>query len=310
MDRSPHKSGFVDSDGVRLHYLDWGGEGPALVFLAGHGCNAHIFDRLAPRFLPGFHPLALTRRGHGESDYPETGYDIDTLTGDIRCFLDSLGIERAVLVGHSLAGIELSHFAAAYPERVLKLVYLDAAYYRQTEEFKAVQAKNPLRSIQIPGEQDDYDTPEALAAHIRFAYPSFEAIWSELMDEHHQHEVTLNPQGRAVWKGTDEINAAINQTAFSYEPEDARIQAPVLNFYAIKDKTYYLSPNYMTAEQQAQVVEFFETALQPWNLGCIEQFRRSVPHARIVLIPNGHHYCFIQQEDLVFEDMLAFLQEG
>jgi pimeloyl-ACP methyl ester carboxylesterase len=77
MENSLHKSGFVNVNGIRLHYLDWGGSGPALLFLAGMGCNAHIFNRFAPRFTDKFHTLALTRRGHGESDYPETGYDID-----------------------------------------------------------------------------------------------------------------------------------------------------------------------------------------------------------------------------------------
>jgi len=108
-----------------------------LLFLAGLGCNAHIYDRIAPRFIDQFHALVLTRRGHGESDYPETGYDIDTLADDIRQFMDILKIDQAVLIGHSLAGIELSHFAALYPERVVKLVYLDAAYYRNTDEYKA-----------------------------------------------------------------------------------------------------------------------------------------------------------------------------
>ena len=152
MDSSPHKSGFVTVNAIRLHYLDWGGSGPALLFLAGLGCNAHIYDRFAPRFTDRFHALALTRRGHGDSDYPETGYDIDTLTEDIRQFLDHLQIDKAILVGHSLAGIELSHFAALYSERVSALVYLDAAYYRNTDECKAMQAQNPMKDITIPGE--------------------------------------------------------------------------------------------------------------------------------------------------------------
>src|SRR5512147_2900902 len=124
MDSSPHHSDFVTvNDGTRLHYLDWGGGGPALLFLAGLGSTAHIFDRFAPRFVDQFHVLALTRRGHGESDYPDTGYDIDTLTEDIRQFMDALKIDQAILVGHSMASVELSHFTAVYPQRVLKLVY-------------------------------------------------------------------------------------------------------------------------------------------------------------------------------------------
>jgi pimeloyl-ACP methyl ester carboxylesterase len=309
MDTSPHKSDFVNVNGIRLHYLDWGGSGPVLLFLAGLGCNAHIFDRFAPRFIDRFHALALTRRGHGQSDYPETGYDIDTLTEDIRQFMDRLKIDQAILVGHSFAGIELSHFAALYPERVLKLVYLDAAYYRNTEECKAMQEKNPMKNIEIPGENDEYYTAEELSGHIQWAYPSFAEIWSELMDVHHRHEVKINPEGKVVWKMSDDISKAINNTANSYIPEDANIQAPVLSIYAMKKNTYFVSPNYMTADQQAQMVEFFETVQQPWNRNCIEQFQHNVPQAKIVTIPNGHHYCFIKQEELVFEEILLFLQD-
>ncbi len=66
MDKSPHKSDFVNVNGIKLHYLDWGGEGDVLLFLAGMGCNAHHLTILLPRFADKFHVIALTRRGHGE----------------------------------------------------------------------------------------------------------------------------------------------------------------------------------------------------------------------------------------------------
>src|SRR5687767_11741556 len=112
MNLSNHKSDFVNVNGIRLHYLDWGGTGSTLIFLTGMGASAYIFDKFAARFNDKFHVLALTRRGHGDSDYPETGYDADTLTEDIRQFMDHLNIEKAILAGHSLAGVELTHFAA------------------------------------------------------------------------------------------------------------------------------------------------------------------------------------------------------
>lgn len=307
MDSSPHKSEFVNVNGVRLHYLDWGGEGPVLLFLAGMGCNAHIFDRFAPRFTDQFRVLALTRRGHGESDHPETGYDIETLTEDLRQFLNSLNINQAILVGHSLAGIELSHFAALYPERVLSLVYLDAAFYRTSPEFKAMQEKNPLRTIPIPGVNDDHTSVENYIAFIKKAYPSLAAIWGDVMEEQGLHEITILPDGKVIDRMSDEIGNALNATISSYEPEDSNIQAPTLSFYAFADSASFISQDYMTEEQQAQVVNFFDTVRNPWLRHSIEQFRRNVPHAKIVEIPHGHHYCFIQQEELVFEEMRKFL---
>ena len=101
VDKSPHQSSFVQVNGIKLHYLDWGGKGKVLLFLAGVGNSAHIFDDIAPKFTDRFRVLALTRRGHGQSDKPATGYDIPTLAEDIRHLLDQLRIKRVTLIGHS-----------------------------------------------------------------------------------------------------------------------------------------------------------------------------------------------------------------
>src|ERR1700730_16949736 len=65
-DTSPHKSGFVTANGVRLNYLDWGGSGPALILVHGLGDNPHHFDDLALAFTDRFRVVAYARRGHGQ----------------------------------------------------------------------------------------------------------------------------------------------------------------------------------------------------------------------------------------------------
>src|SRR5688500_11438493 len=128
VDKSPHKTGFITVNKVKLHYLDWGGAGETLLFLHGQGDTAHRYDDFAPKFTNQFRVLGLTRRGHGESEIPRTGYDTATLVEDIRQFLDALRIQRAVLAGHSFAGRELTRFAVVHHGRVIKLIYFDAAY--------------------------------------------------------------------------------------------------------------------------------------------------------------------------------------
>ena len=120
--------GTVDVGDVRLHYVDWGGKGPVLLFLAGFGNDAHVFDTFAPPFTARFHAIGLTRRGFGRSDKPADGYDIATRTHDIAAFLDAMGVHVVDIVGHSMAGDEMTFFASVYPDRVDRLVYLDAAY--------------------------------------------------------------------------------------------------------------------------------------------------------------------------------------
>ena len=307
MDTSPLKSDFVNVNGIKLHYLDWGGDGDVLLFLAGMGCNAHIFDGFAPRFVDKFHVMALTRRGHGESDHPESGYDADTLTEDLLQFLDALGIEKVILAGHSMAHVELSHFAVQHPEKVLKLIYLDAAFDRTSPSFRAVMEKNPLMTIQPPGLNDDHFTVADYLASLKRAYPALTAIWNETMEVQSQHEITITPEGKVIDRMSDEIGKALTDTLRNYVPEEAQIKVPVLGVYSISNGRYYIAEDWMTEEQKAQVREFFEIYDTPRVQENIELFRRNLPHAQVLILPEGHHYCFIKKEEEVYNAMRKFL---
>src|ERR1700722_10943754 len=115
-------------ENVNLEVLDWGGSGRAVVLLTGLGNTAHIFDDFAPKLTSEYHVYGITRRGYGESSAPESGYSADRLGDDVLAVLDALKIDKAVLVGHSLGGEELTSVADRHPERVAGLVYLDAGY--------------------------------------------------------------------------------------------------------------------------------------------------------------------------------------
>jgi pimeloyl-ACP methyl ester carboxylesterase len=126
-DGSPHKEHFVQVNGVKLQYLDWGGDGESMVLLTGYGSVPHAFDSFATRFTDRFHVLSFTRRGTRPSEMTPSGYDLVTLTSDLAAFLDLLGIQRVHLVAHSFGGTEMTQFATLHPERVMSLVYIDAA---------------------------------------------------------------------------------------------------------------------------------------------------------------------------------------
>src|ERR1700745_507196 len=113
--------------GVKLEVLDWGGSGEVMVLLTGSGDNAHVFDYFAFQFTDFFHVIGITRRGWLPSSQPKHGYDVETRAADDIKVLNALGIEKAVFVGHSIAGSELTKIAVKYPSYVDKLVYLDAS---------------------------------------------------------------------------------------------------------------------------------------------------------------------------------------
>jgi len=308
VDKSPYKSDFVTANGIKLHYLDWGGSGPALLFIPGLGCNAHIFDTFAPRFTDKNQVLAVTRRGHGISDHPETGYDIETLTEDIHQFLDALKIDKVILAGHSMAHIEVSHFAVLHPERVLALVYLDAAYDRTSDSYKEMVANNPLRQIPVPGQGVDHYSMEEFFAAVKVDYPGLASVWGPALEAQGMDEIAVAPDGKIIETQSEAIGAACMDTLKSYVPEEAKIKSPALGIYAANNCEYYLA-DWMTEEQKAQIREHFVIRNDPWQEENIANFRKNMPHARVAIIPEGHHYCFLKKEEEVYKAMHEFLLE-
>ena len=306
MKPSKPKSDFVHVNGIRLHYLDWGGEGSALIFLTGMGSSAYIYGGFAPLFTDKFHVLALTRRGHGDSDYPKTGYDPDTLVEDIRQFMDALGIEKAVLAGHSLAGVELTHFAATHPTRVEKLVYLEALDDRRREG--AIHAQNPLNKVQIKKEgAPPPHTFEEYIAIIKKDIPEFAAIWSEVWEQEFRHGVKVNEEGIFVDRMPESIGEQLVENLIKeYAPKRVETIIPTLCFYGRRKRK--LSDEY-TEEQTAAYEQFHRDIMEPFFDSVIAEFQNRFPHAKIVVIPGGHHYCFIAQEGFVHEEMRKFLLE-
>src|SRR5713101_7130305 len=118
-DPSPHHVQFVTVDGdARLEVLDWGGSGRPVVLLSGLGNTAHIFDQFAPKLTADYHIYGITRRGYGASSVPASGYSADRLGDDVLAVLDSLKLSGPVLVGHSIAGEELSSLGTRHPDRI------------------------------------------------------------------------------------------------------------------------------------------------------------------------------------------------
>src|SRR5688500_2775063 len=115
----------IQANGLRLHYLDWGGAGPPIVLLHGLRDQAHEWDPIAPALTPLGRVLALDQRGHGESEAPATGYAPENFAADLAAFCAALALDRPVVIGHSLGGRVAYHFAAAWPERLRALVLVD-----------------------------------------------------------------------------------------------------------------------------------------------------------------------------------------
>ena len=113
---------------MRLHYLDWGTAGRRpIVFLHGAALNAHTWDVVCLILRRQHHCYALDQRGHGDSAWAEDAdYSGDAHRGDIEAFVDHLGLDQFVLVGHSMGGFNSFNYAFHHSHRLAALVMVDA----------------------------------------------------------------------------------------------------------------------------------------------------------------------------------------
>jgi non-heme chloroperoxidase len=114
-------------NGVRLAYVEQGSrDGAAIVMLHGYSDTHRSFDLMRPHLPRAWRTIAVTQRGHGLSDKPQTGYAVRDFAADVAGLLDALDIERAILVGHSMGAAVALQVAATYPEKVAGLVLMGA----------------------------------------------------------------------------------------------------------------------------------------------------------------------------------------
>ncbi len=101
-------------DGTQLYYKDWG-QGRPVVLIHGWPLDADMWEAQAPALAhAGFRVIAYDRRGFGRSDQPWTGYNYDTMAGDLADIVSGLALKDAALVGYSMGGGEIARYMSRH----------------------------------------------------------------------------------------------------------------------------------------------------------------------------------------------------
>lgn len=119
---------FINANGLRFHYVDWGGSGVPILFLHGGNQTARTWDLVCVQLRDRYHCYALDQRNHGESDKVAEGPSASAeQREDIRGVVEALGLPKFVLVGMSLGGFNTMAYASKYPERLRAVVIVDVS---------------------------------------------------------------------------------------------------------------------------------------------------------------------------------------
>jgi pimeloyl-ACP methyl ester carboxylesterase len=259
---------------INLHYLTVG-RGPEMVMLHGFLGNLAVWHlAIAPSLRSEFRITTCDLRGHGYSDVTPTGYTTSTLARDLKGLLDALGIERPILVGHSFGADVCLHFALLYPDRVSRIVAIEAGlaalvHQRKDHTWEGWHywvSKLEEVGLHVP---PDKKTDLDYLLNLSLETPKFYGPARGL------------PRNREPL-----INLIRNTTLLAdYEEPgeltlDAipRIATPTLLMYG--DRSHFL--------------------------GSYEHLRDTLPNATPVLLPGGEHFGPLEQPDLLVSNIRAF----
>lgn len=302
-DSAKHEATSITVDqGVQLEVLDFGGQGSPILLLAGLGATAHSFDELAPMLARKHRVVAITRRGTGYSSKPDFGFDTPRLAQDVLQVMDALKLERVLLVGHSIAGEELTWLGGHHAERFNGLVYLDAAYDRSGNA--VMKSRQSILSRSLPPEPPippeamrNYQAMSALLAergHVRLTEGELIAMWNV---------------DKPFLAATPGIDARAQQAIIAAVevPNYAAIKIPALAIYAIPDPGTALPPWYDANDAQLKAaLEELGRLDYDTRRKNIELFRRGVSQGEVLELPNATHYLIQSNQQQVLDAIETF----
>lgn len=295
------QEGFVESEAVKLHYIQWGNTGPVFVLICGLGDTPYIFQELAEAWCSDFRVIGYSRREHGKSVSKIPKYDNETLVSDLKLLLDELEIDKASLLGWSLGGNEITAFAARYPQRVDKLVYFESGYDLSDQEFKSLL--NGLPEFLLPGPAE----MKSLEAYKKWYHDFWfgDIPWNAVLENNVMASLHLNPDGSITTIPDNTVSKAILAEGMNYHREYKKVQAPSLVIYA---KPFFHPPR-----QSAEIVkaydDFEKNLVAPWRLASMERVRSELKNATVVEVKDGTHasFLFLNRDSLV-KTIKAFLK--
>jgi esterase len=256
-------------DDLRLHLLDWGGEGRTpLLLLHGFTGHAHAWDTLSIALQPHFHVYALDQRGHGDSEAADV-YGPAAAFGDLCGVAEQLGLGPTIMVGLSMGGRNAMYFASRRPEAVRKLVVVDIG---PEISARAAQASPG------PPEPETWDSIEQAAQHLLRGnpYPGIHYYrWVA------GHSLRARPDGALVW-------------AWHPSVKERRPAADV-DWWAILRAIR--APTLVLRGEESPILD----------RDVAERMARELPDGRFVEIPRALHTLHEDNPDAVLAALRAFL---
>lgn len=220
---------------IELQVREYESSGDPIVFLHFGGANLMMWEKALPFFMNRFHLVLLDLRGHGQSEEPETGYDIDTLASDVAGVMQFLQLGKAHIIGSSLGAEVGLGVVANYPEKVLSLV-CDGALYNEFGPYSTYEGTladfskfvdEQIASIQA-APVTTYPSAEALLEARKKLYQDLG--WNDTIEKMEKHGIVKLEEGKFTRAFRKEARMSYFGSYFYDHLENyyQRVQCPVI----------------------------------------------------------------------------------
>jgi len=271
-----------------------------VILLAGGGNTAHVFDEFAPGLAANYRVYGITRRGFGASTYAPLENGAASLGEDVVAVIRALKIEKPVLVGHSIAGAELSAVAALDPDAIAGVIYLEAGYPYAFDDGNGPSMKEFLEiqgpPAPSPGKADlaSFSALQRWDAQNYGSRPEAEIrqTWDSTADGY--------PDKPRDPPGSESLMAIMTSTK-----KHGHIPVPALAIFAIP----HVREAWMAKSADPAVRKAADTYFAKIDALAEKQaraFEEGVPGARVIRL-RGMHYIFLSNESEVLREMRGFL---
>jgi len=261
----------VKGDGIEINLAIWEGAGKPILCIHGITANCRCWDTLAQSLTPEYHVMAMDLRGRGLSDKPSKGYALEYHLQDINCLLDDLGLDRAVIMGHSLGAFIGLAFAAEHSERVERLILVDGGGDLSKEQMEKV-----FVGIKPALDRLGQVFPSAEAYLDKMKSAPYIQSWSAVTETYYRYEIEVVEGG--VQTNIDPAHIqeeAANIRKVDCAPYYPRIKCEVLILRA---------PNGLLSQ---------DDILLPAEV--IDRMTREISHARRFDVEGRNHYGIVFQ---------------
>lgn len=274
-------SSFVDVNGVRLHTLDWGGDGAPIVLLHATGFLGRIYRPLVERLRAIGHVYSYDQRGHGDSSLAPGGeYSWDWTMRDLEGFITAKGWSGVRAIGHSAGATAIGSLASSRPDLISRAVLAEPVIF-ESPTAPELEWRNPFIERTLKRKRI-FDSVEAMFSNFDHK-PPYDTWRKDILRDYCEFGSRPTSDGKRELKCTPEIEAKFYETTRDFDGLGRILAgtAPLLILFGARSDSLGASLSPKVAQQ--------------------------LKRGRVIDVPDAGHFLPMEKPDYLADQAIEFL---